>query len=331
MSTPETKPQSTDCDECKKVALEKELDAKESELEAQRALSKLDAEHDQALESAQKAAVIAARAARQESENDLNKLFHESLTEVAKEGITRSRDGAKYVQTAASAIAALYTGILGLAFSVTDKPLPIRGAAAAVFLGLAVALSTGYLAYLTKAKTPPMYGGGNSLSELELNRTGFLTRWVGAIINERRWAIRASVISLAVGVAFVPAPFVAAHRVTSIPSEPAAPAIPAAVAPELGTLAKETLEKQLKGYDGAVKARNKAIESASMKTTKISGQETTANWITLGIGVLGLLAVGLGPVLIASQMDEESDAKRRRRRKKKKMAPCGRFRGGAPG
>jgi hypothetical protein len=308
MSTPQTKPLSTDCDECRKVVLEKELDAKESELDAQRTLSKLDHEHDQALDSAQKAAAIAARAAHLQSENDLNKLFHESLTEVAKEGITRSRDGAKYVQTAASAIAALYTGILGLAFSVTDKPLPIRGAAAAVFLGLAVALSTAYLAYLTKARTPPMYGGGGSLSELQLNRTGFLTRWVGAIINERRWAIRASVISLAVGVAFIPAPFVAAHRATAIPSEPAAPAIPTAVAPELGTLAKETLEKQLVSYGAAVKARNEAIGKASTETTKISSQEATANEITLVIGVIGLLAVVLGPVLIASQMDEVSEA-----------------------
>jgi hypothetical protein len=306
MSTSETKPTSGDCDECKKVVLEKELDAKESEAEAKRALSKLDHEHEQALDSARQAAVTAARAARLQSENDLNKLFHESLSDVAKEGITRSRDGAKYVQTAATAIAALYTGILGLAFSVTDKPLPIRGAAAAVFLGLAVALSTAYLAYLTKAKAPSMYDGGSSLSELQLNRTAFLTRWVGAIINERRWAIRASVISLAVGVAFIPAPFVAAHRVTAIPTEPAAPTIPTAVAPELGSLARSTLEKQLSSYDAAVKARNSAIEKASTETTKISGQEATANWVTLAIGVIGLLAVGLGPIAISRQARERS-------------------------
>lgn len=285
-----------DCDECKKVSLEKELDARESTLEAERALSKLDHEHGQALDTAERTATLTIRQARLQSENELNKLFHESLAEVAKEGIASSRDGAKYVQTAASAIAALYTGILGFAFSVTDKPLPIRGAAAAAFLGLAVALSTAYLAYLTKAKTPPMYSGGSSLSELQLNRTSFFARWVNAIINERRWAIRASVISLAVGVAFIPAPFVATHHVNAIPAEPAVPAIPTAVAPELGALAKRTLEKQLSGYDAAVKARNGAIEKASQETTKIGDQEATANLITLLIGVIGLLAVGFGPL-----------------------------------
>ncbi len=48
------------------------------------------------------------------ADEELNKLFPTKVAEVAVAGIDRARDGAKFVQTAATAIFAIYTGLLAL-------------------------------------------------------------------------------------------------------------------------------------------------------------------------------------------------------------------------
>jgi VIT1/CCC1 family predicted Fe2+/Mn2+ transporter len=284
-----------------KLEREKQLDAEETARASARELTKLATEHELALDTAEDAALTAAQQTQLDAEAELGKLFHQSISEVATGSIERSRDSAKYVQTAAAAIAALYTGVLALVFSVTDDPLPVRGVAAAVFLGLAVALATAYLAYITRAAQPPMYAGGSSLSELQLNRTGFLTTWVNAIINERRWALRASILSLAIGVAFIPAAFVATHRPPSIPEPPAAPTIPMQIAPEVADQAAKAFAAQVKSYNAAVKARNAAIVSAANATTTAADDEQWANWITLVLGIIGLIVVVGGPFVRANK------------------------------
>jgi hypothetical protein len=45
--------------------------------------------------------------ASHDAELELNKLFHTTVTEVAKGSIDRARDGARFVQTAATAIFAV--------------------------------------------------------------------------------------------------------------------------------------------------------------------------------------------------------------------------------
>jgi hypothetical protein len=273
----------------------KHLDADEAVRASARELVKLEKEHEQAQETAEDAVIAQIQEDRLKADAELGKLFHESLSEIAKDAIERSRDSAKYVQTASAAIAAIYTGVLGLVFSVTNNPLPIRGIAAAVFLGLSVALATAYLAYITKAPPQPMYPGGTSLGELQLNRTAFLTNWVNAIINDRRWAIRASVLSLALGVAFVPAAFVATHRPPSIPAAPTIPAIPGQIAPEIVAETNKFFTAEVTNYEAAEKARATLIEAAAGEAKTTAEDERDANWITLVLGVVGLLVVFLGP------------------------------------
>jgi hypothetical protein len=278
----------------------KQLDTEEADRALTRDVTKLEREHEQALDTAEDAAVTAIQQARLQADAELGKLFHESLSGVATGSIERSRDSAKYVQTAAAAIAALYTGSLGLVFSVTSHPLPVRGIAAAVFLALSVALATAYLAYISRAAAPPMYAGGSSLSELQINRTAYLTDWVNAIINQRRWALRASVLSLAFGVAFIPAAFVASRRPASIPAAPTAPAIPVQIAPEVATTAAMSFKAQVASYDSAVTARNSAIASAATASKTAGRDERRANWVTLGLALLGILVVLLGPLIKTS-------------------------------
>jgi hypothetical protein len=273
----------------------KQLDAEEAIRASERAIAKLEKEQQQAQETAQEAVLATIQENELQAEAQLGKLFHENISEVAKGSIERSRDSAKYVQTAAAAIAALYTGALGLVFSVTNNPLPIRGIAATVFLGLSVALSTAYLAYITKPVSLGMYPGGASLSELQLNRTAFLAEWVNAIVNDRRWAVRASVLSLAIGVTFIPAAFLSTHHPPSIPAAPTAPTIPAQIAPEIAPEAKKLFNAEAASYESAEKARAKLIEATAGEASTVAKDERSANWTTLGLGILGLLVVLLGP------------------------------------
>lgn len=303
MSAAETKP----CSDCDKVELEKRLAAEESVKAFQRELQKLEKEHENGLDSSEDAAATALQKARWESEFGLVKLFHEKITELAGGSIERSRDSAKYVQTAAAWIATLYTGLLALVFSVTENPLPLRGVYAAGFLGLAVALAAAYLAFIGNPGKLTMYDGGGSLTEQQLNRTGFLVRWVNATVRDRRWAIRASVVCLAIGVAFIPVAFVANSRPAPIPDAPTPPTIPAAIATQLGDAANQLFEAQLKSYQAALAARNKAIREAPTEAKSIAADEATVNEIALACAIAGLLVAFLGPLIYGHFADKEDD------------------------
>jgi hypothetical protein len=272
------------CDDCEKTRLEKQLAAEEAARAYERDVAKAEA-----------AALAALHQAERNAELELNKAFHATVAEVAKGAIERSRDSAKYVQTAAAAIGTLYSGLLALVFSVTDNPLPLRGVWAAMFLGLAVALSTAYLAYLTKPTAPAMYGGGSSLADLQFQRTGWLTRWINSTVLNRRWAIRASVLALAFGVAFVPAPFVSTARTPDVPAAPVAPAIPGTVAPAVAADAARLFAAQVTGFEAAVDARAAALAAQAEAAKDAAADERLVEWAFVVAAALALAATLLGP------------------------------------
>jgi hypothetical protein len=302
----ETNAAAEPCTDCDNTRIEKQLEAEEAgrafqreleklALEHDRAVSKAEREHQNALLKAEDAAATSLQTARWQAEFDLAKSFHQNIADVAKGSIDRARDSAKFVQTAATAIATIYTGLLALVFSVTDNPLPLRGVYAGVFLGLSIALSTAYLAYLRKAPPPVSYAPGSSLTTLQLARTGFFMRWINATVNNRSWAIRASVISLAVGVMFVPMAFLTSTRPPSIPDAPVAPTIPATIAEPVADEAAALFAAQVEGYSAAVEARSSAIKTASQAATATSDDEADLNWIATVLAVFGLIAVLGGP------------------------------------
>jgi hypothetical protein len=137
--------------------------------------------------------------------------YYKAVLEVAKGAIDRSRASAELVQKAAAAIVTLYAGILALAFSVADNPLPGRALFAAVLLGLAIALSTAFLAFL-----PPMEDEDERLTAEEVGEGGEpgerLTRmfvlWTRKASLARAPWLRAAVVALLGAVVLIPAPFV---------------------------------------------------------------------------------------------------------------------------
>lgn len=77
----------------------------------------------------------------------------------------------------------------------------------AVFLGLSLVLSVFYAAYLSEVKRPGRYlptGLGPALQEA---RMVTFVAWVAEGVLLRAWALRLSVLSLGIGVALTPVPF----------------------------------------------------------------------------------------------------------------------------
>jgi hypothetical protein len=144
-------------------------------------------------------------------------IFWAAVLEFFKGSVERARSGAEFVEKAAASVATVYAGVLGVAFSVSDNPLPLRGLIPAVFLCLAIAGAAYYLAYpsvsLLSMETPD--DDNTSLEEW----TNAFTKLVMAVTTRRGWAIRAGIVSLAFGVLFLPAPFL---KVKTAPPKPAA-------------------------------------------------------------------------------------------------------------
>lgn len=237
--------------------------------------------------------------AQRSAEEELNKLYHSTIATVATGAIDRARDSAKFVQTAATAVFALYTGLLGLVFSVTDNPLPLRGIWAGVFLGLAVALATAYLAFLKRPAPLPLSLPGRSLTQLQHARTAYLTRWVNAAVNNRRWALRASVVSLAFGVGFVAAPFLSSGTRTPVPELPSPPAVPAAVAADIAPEAVRLFALEVDDYERAVEARRRALDAAASEAADLAGRERALDAVFALLAALALATVLAGPAVYA--------------------------------
>jgi hypothetical protein len=149
--------------------------------------------------------------------------YYTSVFAVGQASIDRRRAGASAVQTAASAIATLYTGALAVSFAVGSRPLPWRGLIPVVFLGLAVVLSTAYLAYITRipGSPGPPAAGAPRVSEA-LHANAFLT-WVRNAGSHNRYLLNASVVALGVGLVFLPAPFITLDAANSNPDWPPTP------------------------------------------------------------------------------------------------------------
>jgi hypothetical protein len=135
--------------------------------------------------------------------------FHTAMYGLATGAVARGQGGAELVQKGSAALVAIYSGLLALVFSVTDNPLPLRGVLSPIFLGLAVVLSTAYVAYIgptddvSPGPTPTL--GLEPKSFARLNAFTYVTN---KIATRRSWALRASVVALGFGLAFIAVPFI---------------------------------------------------------------------------------------------------------------------------
>lgn len=209
--------------------------------------------------------------------------YYTAVLEVARGAVERARASAELVQKASAAIVTLYTGILALAFSVAERPLPGKALFAAVLLGAAVVLSTAFLAYLPdgdaeRERRAITDADGATLGE---RLTNAFARWTRRTALQRARLLRASVAALAAAVVLLPAPFVTLGE-----REPAADPI-AWPQPPAGTAADLELRRIL--YTAQV------AEAAEQRGQPIAGDSGAALWwLVFGAGVV---ATGLAALL----------------------------------
>lgn len=252
-------------------------------------------------EAAQEAAAENLRAERIKSsgalEDELNKLYHQKVADVSVAGIDRARDGAKFVQTAATAVFAVYTGLLALVYSVTTNPLPLRGAWAGVFFGLAIAFATAYLAFLVESAKQNPSLDNRSLVQRQYSRTARLTEWVRASVNSGRYSSRAAVLSLAFGAFFMAAPFVSGVAATSAVEPPIPPAPPGTVAAGFEDQALELFRAQVDDYKIALEAHKTNLQVRESAAGARAAAEEELNRQFVWAGGLAMAVVLLGPAL----------------------------------
>lgn len=152
----------------------------------------------------------------------LHQAVFQAYIDVAKGQIDRSVTRTQFLATAASAIGTVYTAVVGLTFGLGQPghTLPARGIAPAIFLGLSFALAAVYLAYITKqsrmlnqsraadTEHPVSLLPAQRLIE---ERNDFI-QWVADTVTSRLYWLHAAVISLAIGVFFLPVPFIAVQN-----------------------------------------------------------------------------------------------------------------------
>lgn len=142
--------------------------------------------------------------------------YETQLYSIATGGLERAKNGAATVQAASTAIAALYTGVLGLVFSAQGTAFPLRGLITPLFLGVAVVLSTYYLAFILPTYkilvTPP--GGRTTVGLNVRSRVVDVGDVVDRTVRRRSWAIRAGVVALAVGLVGMALPFLSSDSLS---------------------------------------------------------------------------------------------------------------------
>jgi hypothetical protein len=205
--------------------------------------------------------------ARAKSEHDLTQVLLDTLTTLTVGGVDRARSSAQFVQTAATAIAGLYTGALAAIF-ITGTAAPTRTLVPMLFLGFSIWLSTYYLAFLTPGKTIARPAFLNIPDNDAWERLNYATRWVRRITMRRANALRAAILSLLFGLLFVPLAFTSGSAVVENALSPASPSpSPAAVVwPAPTPLANDSLSAvlyaaQLQQFRDNLAARAKAVTS----------------------------------------------------------------------
>jgi hypothetical protein len=147
-------------------------------------------------------------------DNQLQDAVYRAYLDTAKAGIDRARAGAEFVQKAAAAIATVYTAILAFSFKIDttanalSAPLPVRGFIPVLFLGIAIACASFYLAYFTRTQTSGRPALGPNIVENQDLRSDGFSDFTNHIIEKRSSFARAAVLSLALAVAWLPIAYV---------------------------------------------------------------------------------------------------------------------------
>lgn len=246
---------------------------------------------------------LAVAEARRELDDSRATTFWTNLTTIAAGVVERSRANADIVQKASAAVATLYTGALGLVFTASDHPLPVRGILPVLFLGLAVVLATYYLAYQSPTIGPAStVDTDRPTADAEAAaRFNTIVTYTHNLVTPRVMALRCSVVALAVGLAFLPLAFLA-------PPSFAVAAAPANTGTKTGDtelIDWPSAEGLPPGRLGAIRYQAEVDETAALRKAQREDEQAPAAendlGYTLALLVLGLLLVYVVPRRIPAE------------------------------
>jgi len=137
--------------------------------------------------------------------------FYKGYIEIAKGQIDKAIERADFVQKVAVAIGTAYVGVLALRFSVAKDAqggiLPETGIFPTLFLGISFFLAAFFVGFITKPKRIFGQTPRSSLRGSQRVWRNNFVKWTRDQATKRRFALQASIISLGVGIAFLPVPF----------------------------------------------------------------------------------------------------------------------------
>jgi len=159
----------------------------------------------------------ARRDGRIAAEDALRAAVQSAYLEVAKGTLDRALKRAEFLTAAAGAIGTSYAALLGLVYSAsadTPNPLPAAGIGPALFLGLAFVLSAFYISYIRVGISTGRALPAGLGVEMQEERLLFFIKWITDSALERAWALRTAIVSLGIGVALTPLPFLQLDETT---------------------------------------------------------------------------------------------------------------------
>lgn len=134
---------------------------------------------------------------------------NQAYVDAAKDSMSRSIERASFIEKASGSLVGLYTGLLALTFAAagSDK-LGITGFAPAIFLGLAFVLAAVYIAFIVQPGWVEAEPAGDTLVSGQIARRNTYILWITEAVLRRRYFLQAAVISLGVGLVYLPAPYI---------------------------------------------------------------------------------------------------------------------------
>ena len=147
-------------------------------------------------------------------EYNIDKAIHDSYLEVAKKEVDRRVARAEFVQKMAAAVSGLYVAVLALSFTIgkeVNRPLPAQGIIPTFFLGMSIVFVTMHFAYVEKPGIISADKPVGILREDQRQRRNTFIRWAVNPSLQRLYFLHTSILSLASGVIFLPAPYIAAQ------------------------------------------------------------------------------------------------------------------------
>lgn len=226
------------------------------------------------------------------------KAYVDVMLAVAKDSIDRSRESGKSVQTAATAVGTIYTGVLALVFSVTGRQLPPRGLLTPLALGAAVLLANVYLNYLTRVTTSSPYPSPRLSGWLPDShaRVAAFAEYAKKIVDRRAVWLRASVLALGASLLFIAAPFVSFAGSPAISTAPTlTPTFPVPTATGTTPTSLDQIRYQAQLDDVSELHKAQITSAAEPAASGWTGEDLWWFVVALMVAVVVVLVARAGP------------------------------------